>query len=451
MHQSLHYNQQLTANAGSDDVRNRTIALRNDTVANTRTSGAASFVSVTPSLISVATSIASTVDSYPTATTNRENPPTMSDSFTSASSSMILDDPRPSNNSPATAPPQDADSLAAATPTSHLRLDTPNPPQDQARAVLPTEIGIEAGPDDSLENWDTAIRPETVQAPAPATTTEQPQPRMPNPAIQASTAANTNSPPRTFMNGKLMPRDEDVVWCLEVLAFLSKYAYLRDQLQQTHLVPNISTRNPNDPLLNCNNECNDSREPSADLMDIDEDPCSGSFSCHEDHVLDPDHWDYENYDFEAVQDIDDEFKGAIQNIFPLVEQFTTRQFSEEMKYWAGAIMRNSCRKDESKGGVRQCANFECGRWESFPRQFAKCRRCKRTKYCSKNCQLKAWNYHRHWCMPTSQSGSRSVTSASSTTSQPQPPVVPSQHARQQQPQQQQQSTSPAVSPGRQPS
>ena len=30
----------------------------------------------------------------------------------------------------------------------------------------------------------------------------------------------------------------------------------------------------------------------------------------------------------------------------------------EIQYWAGVIMRNACRKDESRGGIRQCANSE---------------------------------------------------------------------------------------------
>lgn len=40
----------------------------------------------------------------------------------------------------------------------------------------------------------------------------------------------------------------------------------------------------------------------------------------------------------------------------------------------------------------------CGRWESFPREFAKCRRCRKAKYCGKECQSVAWSEgHRFWC------------------------------------------------------
>lgn len=57
------------------------------------------------------------------------------------------------------------------------------------------------------------------------------------------------------------------------------------------------------------------------------------------------------------------------NVFSLVERFTFRPSPSEsslpnpppslpadVQHWAGVIMRNACRKDESRGGVRQCAN-----------------------------------------------------------------------------------------------
>lgn len=60
------------------------------------------------------------------------------------------------------------------------------------------------------------------------------------------------------------------------------------------------------------------------------------------------------------------------NVFALVERFTFRHSTADMEgpnpppslpteiqYWAGVIMRNACRKDDSRGGIRQCANSEC--------------------------------------------------------------------------------------------
>ncbi|KAG9091121.1 hypothetical protein FRC06_000701 [Ceratobasidium sp. 370] len=95
------------------------------------------------------------------------------------------------------------------------------------------------------------------------------------------------------------------------------------------------------------------------------------------------------------------------NVFSLVERFTFRpspsettlpRLPNEIQYWAGVIMRNACRKDDQRGGIRQCANMLCGRWEEFPREFAKCRRCRKAKYCGKECQSKAWaEGHRFWC------------------------------------------------------
>lgn len=107
------------------------------------------------------------------------------------------------------------------------------------------------------------------------------------------------------------------------------------------------------------------------------------------------------------------------NLFPLVEKFTMKTINTtDMCYWAGVVMRNSCRKDEERGGVRQCAYHGCGKWEQCPRQFAKCRRCKRTKYCSKNCQLKAWNYHKHWCIDSTSTSSGSTTNTTSAATVP---------------------------------
>lgn len=40
----------------------------------------------------------------------------------------------------------------------------------------------------------------------------------------------------------------------------------------------------------------------------------------------------------------------------------------------------------------------CSKWERYPRKFAKCRRCRKAKYCSKECQSRAWSEgHRFWC------------------------------------------------------
>ncbi|CAO3589402.1 unnamed protein product [Absidia cylindrospora] len=105
-----------------------------------------------------------------------------------------------------------------------------------------------------------------------------------------------------------------------------------------------------------------------------------------------------------------------RNVFSVVERFCHRLHPNPIQYWAGVIMRNACRKDETKGGTRRCANMHCGKWESQPREFAKCRRCRKAKYCCKACQSKAWaDGHRWWCVerhatvPPSQDASSSST------------------------------------------
>ncbi|PLN76469.1 MYND-type zinc finger protein samB [Aspergillus taichungensis] len=155
-----------------------------------------------------------------------------------------------------------------------------------------------------------------------------------------------------------IPRDEDVLMSLQLLAYVSKYCNLRSYFQNSHLVPKLKVDRELQLL-----------EEGTSPVDLPEE---------EDEYLLPD-------------DV---------NIFPLVERFTVRHHSKEMQYWACVVMRNLCRKDESRGGIRQCAYYKCGKWEEFQRQFAKCRRCRRTKYCSKDCQKAAWVYHRHWCHTT---------------------------------------------------
>ncbi|KAI8348845.1 hypothetical protein EDC96DRAFT_520501 [Choanephora cucurbitarum] len=109
--------------------------------------------------------------------------------------------------------------------------------------------------------------------------------------------------------------------------------------------------------------------------------------------------------------IRDLFHTAYQkNVFSVVEKFCHRIHPGPIQYWAGVIMRNACRKDEDRGGIRRCANMSCGKWETQPREFAKCRRCRKAKYCSKACQSKAWqDGHRWWCVERQSSMVRDAT------------------------------------------
>ncbi|KAI8979978.1 hypothetical protein BDB01DRAFT_798330 [Pilobolus umbonatus] len=104
-----------------------------------------------------------------------------------------------------------------------------------------------------------------------------------------------------------------------------------------------------------------------------------------------------------------------KNIFSIVEKFTQRTLSKNIQNWASIVMRNGCRKDEDNGNIRRCANLSCNKWESEPREFARCRRCRKAKYCSKSCQSKAWSGgHRWWC--TERRSSMSIWNHHSVTS-----------------------------------
>ncbi|GAA5982849.1 hypothetical protein JCM10908_006809 [Rhodotorula pacifica] len=165
--------------------------------------------------------------------------------------------------------------------------------------------------------------------------------------------------------GPLRFRDEDVLLSLQLLAYLSKYPHVR-AIFHSSAVANVPR-----PQAHAHSYSHSSR-PSPDSS-------TSAAAC----------------------------ANLPMNIFSLVEAFTfkpasddafTPRHSSEVQYWAGVIMRNACRKDDARGGIRQCANMRCVKWEQYAREFAKCRRCRRAKYCSKTCQSEAWTQgHRYWC------------------------------------------------------
>lgn len=199
-----------------------------------------------------------------------------------------------------------------------------------------------------------------LPAPQPLNVSTAPPPIIPQ-NIHARYFLDRSAPPGILA---ATPRDEDVLMSLQLLAYVSKYCNLRTYFQKSHLVPKLRI---------------------GDNLQMLDDNTSGEGIYHPD-VL-------ETEEYLLPEDF---------NIFPLVEKFTVRHHSQDMQHWAGVVMRNLCRKDDARGGIRQCAFYECGKWEQWTRQFAKCRRCRRTKYCSKECQKNAWVYHRHWCQVAGQ-------------------------------------------------
>lgn len=280
--------------------------------------------------------------------------------------------------------------------------------------------------------------------------------------------------PRGFENGLIVPTSDDVIWCLQLLAFISKYTYLRNLLSNTYVITGLSCRSHNSPpplemdSLEIDEFMSDQGEDDIDehlkasvlvqgnqnmkrimnlqsktpgnplvddllqYMEADNNLTKSKLEVKID--LNYSRMKHEMYgklrllnrkmyqekkrtykkkwNYDESWDEIERYMGEsnlidknIQpyltlNIFPLVERFTVKDwFSEDICYWAAVVVRNANRKDETMGGRRQCANFSCGKWEDHPKQFSKCRRCKRAKYCSKECQTKAWVFHKHWCVP----------------------------------------------------
>ncbi|KAL8830355.1 MAG: hypothetical protein Q9170_005768 [Blastenia crenularia] len=226
--------------------------------------------------------------------------------------------------------------------------------------------------DGSIINTNVTPAPPNIGFPPEPPPTDVVSVQPPPPAlvplnIHARYALHHSAPPGIQA---AMPRDEDVLLSLQLLAYVSKYCTLRSYFQESHLVPRLKI----DPKLKVGQSSQSSEKKAA----------AGT----------------NNYNPHAEEEeylLPDDF-----NIFPLVEKFTVRHHSQDMRHWAGVVMRNLCRKDDSRGGIRQCAYYRCGKWEQWTRQFAKCRRCRRTKYCSKECQKNAWVFHRHWCVVASQ-------------------------------------------------
>ncbi|KAL5614308.1 hypothetical protein BROUX41_004416 [Berkeleyomyces rouxiae] len=249
--------------------------------------------------------------------------------------------------------------------------------------------GIQVAP---VPGETTAVNPRVARLPV----TSQPNTAGSVPRFLADSRASVLNDPQMLA---VIPRDEDVLMSLQLLAYVSKYCGLRSYFQNSHLVPKLKIGNEylrfDDDPSEAPNGFSSSAVYAAQQKHKN---VHSSHDHHHDDDIDLEHDDHDEHDEEEEEYLlPDDF-----NIFPLVEKFTVRHHSTDMQYWAGVVMRNLCRKDDSRGGIRQCAYYQCGKWEEFTRQFAKCRRCRRTKYCSKECQKSAWAFHRHWCVAASQ-------------------------------------------------
>ncbi|BGO96054.1 hypothetical protein NBRC10512_005996 [Rhodotorula toruloides] len=247
---------------------------------------------------------------------------------------------------------------------------------DADEAQRRTETAQPAVPQRSSRRPARPSNPRTRSLPLPNQQRYEPtlRPAQPARAAPSPPPAPSPSPSLAPSDGSFPFREEDVLHSLQLLAYLSKYPHVRQLFHEPSPALAASASNAVPYLY------------PFPFPEVASSSTSDPFSSRR-TVRRP--------------------ASAPTNVFSLVEFFTYRPpsddpftpvYPEDVQYWAGTIMRNACRKDDASGGIRQCANMLCGKWEGYAREFAKCRRCRRAKYCSKMCQSEAWNQgHRHWC------------------------------------------------------
>ncbi|KAF6746909.1 hypothetical protein DFP72DRAFT_759905, partial [Ephemerocybe angulata] len=223
--------------------------------------------------------------------------------------------------------------------------------------------------------------------------THDPVPPPGGPSLSAFGARSNSHHARDADSGPY--RDEDVLFGLQLLAYLSKYPHVRQAFYKPRTSFHPATVNYTGARFG---------------NSVPVPPPPSAFSAREKEKMKEQPGRYRGKErataSSSIPIITSPPQTRQTNVFSLEKETTEGEQSTddhptlppEIQYWAGVIMRNACRKDETRGGIRQCANMLCGRWESYPREFAKCRRCRKAKYCGKECQSTAWSEgHRFWC------------------------------------------------------
>lgn len=182
----------------------------------------------------------------------------------------------------------------------------------------------------------------------------------------------------TFDPSDMAFREEEVLLSLQILAYLTKYSHIRALLR----FPDMTRASNLQDLDDLWDKAQTS--PGTPLWQPGQQFHRSIYTIAE------------RYTCRATRrDPSAEFIAGTTKLAPLIQ------------YWAGVVMRNACRKDDRTddphAGLRQCGNMLCGKWETEPREFAKCRRCKKAKFCSKICQSTSWQIgHKYWCSSISE-------------------------------------------------
>ena len=159
-------------------------------------------------------------------------------------------------------------------------------------------------------------------------------------------------------------RDEDVLSALQLLAYLSKYPHVRQAFYQprTSFHPATATMRPQATAATTTQQTAGPSSRAAATSSTGFFKAFASRSGKEKASAVPS-------TAAAATLVASTTSPRQTNVFSLVERFTFRPSSHEydlpnppptlppeIQYWAGVIMRNACRKDDSRGGIRQCAN-----------------------------------------------------------------------------------------------
>ncbi|KAH8696207.1 putative MYND domain protein [Talaromyces proteolyticus] len=183
----------------------------------------------------------------------------------------------------------DGESLLDDTESRGLAMSDPSRTQDTETFNITHRSAV----DGSIVNTTNPQAPGTLgfsPTNAPANTNS---PTL-NPSPFSAFLRNHNSPQGVLT---AMPRDEDVLMALQLLAYVSKYCELRTYFQESHLVPKLKIGHE----LSLLDDPTGSSMPTEEITEEEEE-----------EYIRPD--DY--------------------NLFPLVEKFTVRHHSKDMQYWA---------------------------------------------------------------------------------------------------------------------
>lgn len=242
-------------------------------------------------------------------------------------------------------------------------LRSPPPQTSLTQTISPTRMEVDNEPQQMSQQPSIAHIPQPPNAPiipyaVPPSFTPTRNPSSHQHQPSRSTPSRISKLYTRHNDDWHIPRQDDMLACLQTLAYLSKYPKFRSYFIDIHFVPSLLFKwvTPEDyiPPL-----------PSYDKNHME---------------------DSENTERECNK----------VNVYEIVERFTFAGYHpEEIRHWASLVMRHYGRKDEICR--RRCGNLKCQMIEADDRKFVCCPNCRRARYCSLACFERALPGHTQWC------------------------------------------------------